>query len=48
MRVCVLGNNSSINPGLSHLFQVQTVQHVYPTQVQYVEGGEAVYTNGTM
>ncbi|XP_048687136.1 DNA-binding protein RFX2 isoform X3 [Caretta caretta] len=28
--------------------QVQTVQHVYPTQVQYVEGGEAVYTNGTI
>ncbi|XP_074707604.1 DNA-binding protein RFX2 isoform X5 [Strix uralensis] len=28
--------------------QVQSVQHVYPTQVQYVEGGEAVYTNGTI
>ncbi|XP_066491055.1 DNA-binding protein RFX2 isoform X2 [Tiliqua scincoides] len=28
--------------------QVQTVQHVYPAQVQYVEGGEAVYTNGTI
>uniref|UniRef100_A0A452H0U1 Uncharacterized protein n=1 Tax=Gopherus agassizii TaxID=38772 RepID=A0A452H0U1_9SAUR len=28
--------------------QVQTVQHVYPSQVQYVEGGEAVYTNGTI
>ncbi|XP_063003312.1 DNA-binding protein RFX2 isoform X2 [Elgaria multicarinata webbii] len=28
--------------------QVQTVQHVYPTQVQYVEGGEAVYTNETI
>lgn len=27
----------------------QQVQHVYPTQVQYVgESGEAVYTNGTM
>ncbi|XP_031948506.1 DNA-binding protein RFX2-like isoform X5 [Corvus hawaiiensis] len=28
--------------------QVQSVQHVYPAQVQYVEGGEAVYTNGTI
>ncbi|NXK89411.1 RFX2 protein, partial [Formicarius rufipectus] len=28
--------------------QVQPVQHVYPAQVQYVEGGEAVYTNGTI
>ncbi|XP_029541975.1 DNA-binding protein RFX2-like isoform X2 [Oncorhynchus nerka] len=29
--------------------QVQQVQHVYPSQVQYVgEGGEAVYTNGTI
>ncbi|TSY41750.1 DNA-binding protein RFX2 [Bagarius yarrelli] len=28
--------------------QVQHVQHVYPTQVQYVEGGEAVYPNGTI
>ncbi|XP_072137864.1 transcription factor RFX3-like isoform X4 [Mobula birostris] len=28
--------------------QVQQVQHVYPTQVQYVEGSDAVYTNGTM
>ncbi|XP_064325468.1 DNA-binding protein RFX2 isoform X3 [Phalacrocorax carbo] len=28
--------------------QVQSVQHVYPSQVQYVEGGEAVYTNETI
>ncbi|XP_042564837.1 DNA-binding protein RFX2 isoform X2 [Clupea harengus] len=28
--------------------QVQHVQHVYPSQVQYVESGEAVYTNGTI
>ncbi|XP_066499591.1 DNA-binding protein RFX2 isoform X2 [Hoplias malabaricus] len=28
--------------------QVQQVQHVYPSQVQYVEGGEAVYPNGTI
>ncbi|XP_061456521.1 DNA-binding protein RFX2 isoform X2 [Rhineura floridana] len=28
--------------------QVPTVQHVYPAQVQYVEAGEAVYTNGTI
>ncbi|XP_036168357.1 DNA-binding protein RFX2 isoform X3 [Myotis myotis] len=28
--------------------QVQTVQHVYPSQVQYVEGGDAVYTNGAL
>ncbi|XP_030112508.3 DNA-binding protein RFX2 isoform X3 [Taeniopygia guttata] len=28
--------------------QVQSVQHIYPAQVQYVEGGEAVYTNGTI
>uniref|UniRef100_A0A8C6UX62 DNA-binding protein RFX2 n=1 Tax=Neogobius melanostomus TaxID=47308 RepID=A0A8C6UX62_9GOBI len=27
--------------------QVQQVQHVYPSQVQY-EGGDAVYTNGTI
>ncbi|CAH2292470.1 DNA-binding RFX2 isoform X1 [Pelobates cultripes] len=27
--------------------QVQTVQHVYPTQVQYVEG-DTVYTNGAI
>ncbi|XP_048354872.1 DNA-binding protein RFX2 isoform X2 [Sphaerodactylus townsendi] len=27
--------------------QVQTVQHVYPAQVQYVEG-ETIYTNGTI
>uniref|UniRef100_A0A6J0SNC0 DNA-binding protein RFX2 n=1 Tax=Pogona vitticeps TaxID=103695 RepID=A0A6J0SNC0_9SAUR len=28
--------------------QVQTIQHVYPAQVQYVEGGEAIYTNGAI
>ncbi|XP_068938947.1 DNA-binding protein RFX2 isoform X5 [Petaurus breviceps papuanus] len=28
--------------------QVQSVQHVYPTQVQYVEGGDTVYTNGAI
>uniref|UniRef100_A0A3P8YFQ8 DNA-binding protein RFX2 n=1 Tax=Esox lucius TaxID=8010 RepID=A0A3P8YFQ8_ESOLU len=29
--------------------QVQQIQHVYPSQVQYVgEGGEAVYANGTI
>ncbi|XP_018871790.1 DNA-binding protein RFX2 isoform X5 [Gorilla gorilla gorilla] len=28
--------------------QVQPVQHVYPAQVQYVEGGDAVYTNGAI
>ncbi|KAM7142731.1 DNA-binding protein RFX2 isoform 1-T1 [Molossus nigricans] len=28
--------------------QVQPVQHVYPAQVQYVEGGDAVYTNGAL
>ncbi|XP_072338985.1 DNA-binding protein RFX2 isoform X3 [Scyliorhinus torazame] len=28
--------------------QVQSVQHVYPSPVQYVEGGDAVYTNGTI
>ncbi|KAG8595630.1 hypothetical protein GDO81_001580 [Engystomops pustulosus] len=27
---------------------VQQVQHVYPAQVQYVEGSDAVYTNGAM
>uniref|UniRef100_A0A4W3IDT9 DNA-binding protein RFX2 n=1 Tax=Callorhinchus milii TaxID=7868 RepID=A0A4W3IDT9_CALMI len=26
----------------------QQVQHVYPSQVQYVEGGDAVYANGTI
>lgn len=30
------------------MFQVQPVQHVYPSQVQYVEGGDAVYTNGAL
>ncbi|XP_035378047.1 DNA-binding protein RFX2 isoform X2 [Electrophorus electricus] len=28
--------------------QVQQVQHIYPSQVQYVEGGEPVYSNGTI
>ncbi|XP_066889070.1 DNA-binding protein RFX2 isoform X11 [Kogia breviceps] len=28
--------------------QVQPVQHVYPAQVQYVEGADAVYTNGAL
>ncbi|CAN9500310.1 unnamed protein product [Ophioblennius macclurei] len=28
--------------------QVQQVQHVYPSQVQYVEGGDTVYPNGTI
>lgn len=28
--------------------QVPPVQHVYPAQVQYVEGGDAVYANGAM
>ncbi|XP_077890452.1 DNA-binding protein RFX2 isoform X1 [Ictidomys tridecemlineatus] len=28
--------------------QVQPVQHVYPAQVQYVEGGDAVYANGAI
>lgn len=27
---------------------VQQVQHVYPSQVQYVEENSGVYTNGTM
>ncbi|VCW70223.1 unnamed protein product [Gulo gulo] len=27
---------------------VQPLQHVYPPQVQYVEGGDAVYTNGAL
>ncbi|XP_037679948.1 DNA-binding protein RFX2 isoform X3 [Choloepus didactylus] len=28
--------------------QVQPLQHVYPAQVQYVEGGDTVYTNGAI
>ncbi|KAM9687572.1 DNA-binding protein RFX2 isoform 1-T1 [Trichechus inunguis] len=28
--------------------QVQPMQHVYPAQVQYVEGGDTVYTNGAI
>ncbi|XP_045058539.2 DNA-binding protein RFX2 isoform X2 [Desmodus rotundus] len=28
--------------------QVQPVQHVYPSQVQYVDGVETVYTNGAL
>ncbi|PNJ81535.1 RFX3 isoform 9, partial [Pongo abelii] len=27
---------------------VQQVQHVYPAQVQYVEGSDTVYTNGAI
>ena len=30
------------------MFQVQPVQHVYPTQVQYVEGGDAIFTYGAL
>ncbi|KAJ8374478.1 hypothetical protein SKAU_G00050580 [Synaphobranchus kaupii] len=33
---------------LPRVQQVQQVQHVYPSQIQYVEGGEVVYTNGTI
>ncbi|XP_007169173.2 DNA-binding protein RFX2 isoform X5 [Balaenoptera acutorostrata] len=33
---------------LPRVQQVQPVQHVYPPQVQYVEGGDAVYTNGSL
>uniref|UniRef100_W5LB43 DNA-binding protein RFX2 n=1 Tax=Astyanax mexicanus TaxID=7994 RepID=W5LB43_ASTMX len=28
--------------------QVQQIQHIYPSHVQYVEGAEAVYPNGTI
>ncbi|XP_075401640.1 DNA-binding protein RFX2 isoform X1 [Tenrec ecaudatus] len=28
--------------------QVQPVQHIFPAQVQYVEGGDTVYTNGAI
>ncbi|XP_070229945.1 DNA-binding protein RFX2 isoform X4 [Bos mutus] len=28
--------------------QVQPAQHVYPAQLQYVEGGDAVFTNGAL
>lgn len=30
------------------MFQVQPAQHVYPPQVQYVEGGDAIYANGAL
>lgn len=30
------------------MFQVQPAQHVYPSQVQYVEGGDAIYANGAL
>lgn len=33
---------------LSQAQTVQQVQHVYPSQVQYVEENSGVYTNGTM
>uniref|UniRef100_A0A673JKC8 DNA-binding protein RFX2 n=1 Tax=Sinocyclocheilus rhinocerous TaxID=307959 RepID=A0A673JKC8_9TELE len=33
---------------VSRLGMVQQVQHVYQSQVQYVEGAEAVYPNGTI
>ncbi|XP_032902660.1 DNA-binding protein RFX2 isoform X3 [Amblyraja radiata] len=35
-------------PAPQQVQQVQSVQHVYPSQVQYVEGGDAVYANGTI
>ncbi|MCJ8734657.1 hypothetical protein PDJAM_G00237840 [Pangasius djambal] len=54
-RVLVQATGSSPKPQVQQLSrvqqvpqQVQHVQHVYPTQVQYVEGGEAVYPNGTI
>ncbi|XP_061278472.1 DNA-binding protein RFX2 isoform X3 [Bos javanicus] len=28
--------------------QVQPAQHVYPAQLQYVEGGDAIFTNGAL
>ncbi|XP_023382557.1 DNA-binding protein RFX2-like, partial [Pteropus vampyrus] len=30
------------------MFQVQPAQHVYSPQVQYVEGGDAIYANGAL
>lgn len=36
------------NPCVTRTHFSLQVQHVYPTQVQYVEGGDAVYANGAM
>ncbi|KAF5890953.1 DNA-binding protein RFX2 isoform X1, partial [Clarias magur] len=54
-RVLVQATGSSPKPQVQQLprvqqvpQQVQHVQHVYPSQVQYVEGGEAVYPNGAI
>ncbi|XP_053481789.1 DNA-binding protein RFX2 isoform X3 [Ictalurus furcatus] len=54
-RVLVQATGSSPKPQVQQLSrvqqvpqQVQHVQHVYPTQVQYVEGGETIYPNGTI
>ncbi|XP_060037952.1 DNA-binding protein RFX2 isoform X2 [Erinaceus europaeus] len=35
-------------PRVQPLPQQVAVQHAYPAQVQYVEGGDAVYTNGAL
>lgn len=39
---------SSPVPCVTHTHFSLQVQHVYPAQVQYVEGGDAVYANGAM
>lgn len=39
---------SNLVPCVTHTCFSLQVQHVYPTQVQYVEGGDAVYANGAM
>ncbi|KAF7695630.1 DNA-binding protein RFX2 isoform X1 [Silurus meridionalis] len=54
-RVLVQTTGSSPKPQVQQLSrvqqvpqQVQHVQHVYPSQVQYVEGGDTVYPNGAI
>ena len=44
----ILSKETPCNTKYLLFFQVQPVQHVYPPQVQYVEGGDAVYTNGSL
>lgn len=39
---------SSLVPCVTRTHFSLQVQHVYPAQVQYVEGGDAVYANGAM
>ncbi|XP_063770034.1 transcription factor RFX3 isoform X4 [Pseudophryne corroboree] len=46
---CITQHSDEEGKGMVQQVQtVQQVQHVYPAQVQYVEGSDAVYTNGAI